>query len=282
MSSPLAYAPTSTTSYTTSKNHEQYHQEITKSTLIKTSLHKNIYESLAEIYSIIPTLELLENSFLKDFITDKEIYTNISYRLINQFQIILKSFKDNTEKFNLLQTILGGVLDSELTNFLKLFSNKFDLHDYSKAINRLVVGVPATIEHLSTQVESSSHHTPPPVIVASGSNNDTNDNAPASTSSARLIAQITGNFITCMDAVKLNYLTKEKLHPVLSNLVVGINDLVENDNHKELEFNGKSKLVSWLIKLNNLGEIEELNQTDAEQFLNDLDVAYKGFYSSLE
>ncbi|KAK6461125.1 vacuolar protein sorting-associated [Scheffersomyces coipomensis] len=289
-SSPLSYAPTATTSYTTSKNHEQYHEEITKSSLLKTSTHKNIYESLAEIYSIIPTLELLENSFLKDFITDREVFTNISYRLINQFQIIVKSFKDNDEKLSLLQEILKSnltpdTLHSDLSNFLKLFAIKFNLTSNSKAINRLTVGVPATIEHLSTQVESSSHHIPPPVIVASssgdGSINTTNATS-NSTSSARLIAEITGNFITCMDAVKLNYRTKDQLHPLLSDLVVNLNDLIENSNHKVLEFDGKSKLINWLIKVNNLGDVDELNQSDSELFLNDLDAAYKGFYSSLE
>ena len=101
-----------------------------------------------------------------------------------------------------------------------------------------------------------------------------NGNQPTS-ASARLVAEITGNFITCMDAVKLNYKSKEQLHPLLSDLVVNLNELNE-----ELQFTGKSKLVNWLIKINNLQT--ELTQEEADSFLNDLDIAYKGFYTTLE
>ncbi|KAF6063851.1 hypothetical protein FOB64_005453 [Candida albicans] len=69
-SSPPEYAPTSTSSFTVSTS-DVYNQEVTKSSLIKTPLHKSVYDSLAEIYSILPTLEMVENSYLKDYITDK-------------------------------------------------------------------------------------------------------------------------------------------------------------------------------------------------------------------
>lgn len=81
----------------------------------------------------------------------------------------------------------------------------------------------------------------------------------------------------------MNYNTKEQLHPLLSNLVISLNDLVtrENDSSAPIEFVGKSKLVGWLIKLNNLGE-SELPLEEVDLFLADLDGAYKGFYDSLE
>ena len=78
-----------------------------------------------------------------------------------------------------------------------------------------------------------------------------------------------------MDAVKLNYKTRDQLHPLLSDLVVNLNEFNET-----IEFNGKSKLINWLIKINNLEK--ELSQEDSDLFLNDLDTAYKGFYESLE
>ena len=99
-----------------------------------------------------------------------------------------------------------------------------------------------------------------------------------------MVAQATGNFITGMDALKLNYRTKYQLHPLLSNLVISLNELHNSPENggSTIEFPGKSKLVTWLIKLNNLLESEELSQQDVDTFLEDLDTAYKGFFTSLE
>lgn len=56
-SSPPEYAPTSTSSFTVSTS-DVYNQEVTKSLLIKTPLHKSVYVQLSEIYSTLPTLEM--------------------------------------------------------------------------------------------------------------------------------------------------------------------------------------------------------------------------------
>lgn len=274
MASLPAYAPTSTTSYTPSNNSTRYHEEISKSSLLKSNTHKTVYDSLAEIYSIITVLEVIENSFLKDYITDKEKYTSTALRLINQYQMLLKGFQNDDLKLQVLKTLLGPLSD-DLSNLIELLCRKFNLESCSLAIDRLTSGIPATIEHFHTHVES--HHHPPP-------STDSGNKA-----SARLVAEATGNFITCMDAVKLNYRTKDQLHPILSDLVISLNDLVtkgddaqsENDDFKPIDFQGKSKLVNWLIKLNNLGD-EKLSDDEADTFLLDLDTAYKGFYISLE
>ncbi|CAG85376.2 DEHA2B09636p [Debaryomyces hansenii CBS767] len=277
LNSPPSYAPTSTSSYTPSNaNHIKYHREIDKSAVIKSPLHKNIYDSLAEIYSIVTVMEMIEKSFLKDYITDKDKYTSTTLRLINQYQIIIKGFQEDQSKQTILADIVPGAsVDSD--DFSEKLANTYNLHA-PLAIKRLQTGVPVTIEHLGTQVESSSH----PTHNISNVNTSTNTKA-----SGRLVAEVTGNFITCMDALKLNYKTKDQLHPLLSDLVVSLNDLVtmndsnDENNGKTIEFPGKSKLISWLIKLNNL-EDQELVQSDIDTFLNDLDSAYKNFYTSLE
>lgn len=276
MNSPPAYAPTTATSFTISSlNDAKYHEEVTKSSLIKSSIHKSTYDALAEIFSILPTLDMLENSYVKDYITDKEKFTKTSYRLIHQYQIIVKGFLDDTQKLEMLREVLAmpDLLD-DLSNFLPRFADKFNLNT-PKAIKRLQVGIPATIEQMSSQVDSSSH----PGTTGLASIGTTT--IPTS-SSATLLVQITANFLTVMDALKLNYRTKEQLHPLLSDLVVNLNDLVENGNHKEFDFQGKSKLITWLIKLNNLGDSQELSSEDADSFFEDLDSGYKAFYDSLE
>lgn len=281
-----SFAPTSTTSYAPSNfNAGLYHQEITKASLIKSNQHKVVYDSLAEAYSIITVLEVIENSFLKDYITDKEKYTSITLRLINQYQMIIKGFENDELKYQILNDLFKDLLPN-LSNLVDLIAKKFNL-DTHLAISRLKSGIPATIEHLHTRVESHAHNDEQAVNSSTSSLNKANSSNKAS---ARLVAEATGSFITIMDALKLNYKTKDQLHPLLSDLVVSLNDMVtknseeeveEEEEFKPIEFQGKSKLVNWLIKLNNLQD-EELSQDEINLFLKDLDNAYKGFYASLE
>ncbi|EGV59943.1 Vacuolar protein-sorting-associated protein 28 [Yamadazyma tenuis] len=266
MSQPPSYAPTSTTSYTVPTTN--YHKEVTRASLISSPLHKDVYNSLAEIYSILSVLELIENSYIKDYITDKEKYTSTSLRLINQYQIIVNGFKEDQAKIdicNALMTNLNGNFDEFLECFSQMFNPACPL-----AIKRLTSGVPVTIrgqdQDIGSQMSTRTNSTP--VNGQSGSNQN-----------ARLIAEATSNFITCMDALKLNYKHKDQLHPLLSELVINLNELTEDNNN--LDFHGKSKLITWLIKLNNLQD-KELPSEEIEEFLNDLNIAYKNFYSKLE
>ena len=262
MPSPPSYAPTTHTSYgPATGNHVKYHQEISKSSLIELSQHRQVLDDLAEIFSILQVLELVEKSFLKDYLTDKDKYTLTVLRLINQFLIILKSMELETYK-QIVRKILPSIATDNL-NFLHLFLAKFNL-SCPLAIKRIDAGIPATIETLGAQIHSQ---------------------ADGGIKSARLVAEATGNYITCMDALKLDYNTKAQLHPLLSNLVVSLNDLVilkAGDVSQSIDFPGKLKLVSWLIKLNGLGENEELTSKETDHFLEDLEDAYKGFYTSLE
>ncbi|CUM67630.1 uncharacterized protein PRCAT00005331001 [Priceomyces carsonii] len=277
MSSPNAppsYAPTSTTSYAPSNNNIDYHKEISRSSLAKSPLQKNVYDTLAEMFSIIMALEMVENSFVKDYITDREKYKSTTSRLINQYRMLLKGFQDDEAKKRILKTTFKKELNEELSNLPERLSEQFNL-TAPTAIKRLQAG-PDSNDLLRYAVEGSYH----PSTSSLASHGKTSK-------SARLIAETTGNFITCMDALKLNYNTKEQLHPLLSELVLSLNELVSSEEElsfeepKTLDFEGKSKLVNWLIKLNNLKD-ETLSREETDTFLNDLDIAYKGFYSSLE
>lgn len=265
MGEPPSYAPTATSSYTVPTTN--YHEEITKSSLIKSPIDRSVLDSMAEIYSIITVLEMIENSYIKDYITDKEKYTLTTLRLINQYQIILKGFKEDDLKKNKCNELLNS---SDFASFLDDFTRKFKLN-CPLAINRLSRGVPITIELFENESSNNSSRMSPslsniPVSVE------------AKTGQVRLIAECTSNFITCMDALKLNYKTKDQLHPLLSELVINLNELIEIN--AKFEFPGKSKLINWLIKLNNLQQ--ELDSEEIEQFLSDLNTAYKNFYLILE
>ena len=50
-----------------------------------TSAERDLYESLAEIYSIVVTLDALEKAYLKDSIHENE-YTDTCSRLLKQYK----------------------------------------------------------------------------------------------------------------------------------------------------------------------------------------------------
>jgi ESCRT-I complex subunit VPS28 len=74
----------------------QDHQEVKLSTTVA---ERDLYDSLAEIYSIIITLDALEKAYLKDSIPESE-YTETCSRLLKQYksnladETVAKAFGD--------------------------------------------------------------------------------------------------------------------------------------------------------------------------------------------
>lgn len=272
MSRLPAYAPTTNSSFTLASANPQvnYHERFSRHSVVSTATEKAVYDSLCEIYSIITVMQMVENGYVKDYLTDKDKYTATVMRLVHQYNILETGLWKTPSHEAAVARVLPD-LAPDHSNFLTCLTQRFRLHA-PLAVDRLTSGVPATIEHLNVQVESSGDD-----VVAGTENRK-------STASARLVAEATGNFITLMDAVKLEYRTKGQLHPLLSSLVVCLNDLVrrESGGVRAMEFPGKSKLVNWLIKLNNLGELDSITALEADAFLQDLDSAYHGFYELLE
>lgn len=57
--------------------------------LSTTAAERDLYDSLAEVYSIIITLDGLEKAYIRDSIPENE-YTELCNRLLNQYKSILK------------------------------------------------------------------------------------------------------------------------------------------------------------------------------------------------
>ncbi|PSN67196.1 vacuolar protein sorting-associated protein-like protein Vps28 [Corynespora cassiicola Philippines] len=95
--------------------------------LSNTSAERDLNDSLAEIYSIIITLDALEKAYLKDSITEDE-YTETCSRL-------LKQYKSN----------LADETVSRAFGDLESFKREWDM-ECPRATERLRVGIPATIE----------------------------------------------------------------------------------------------------------------------------------------
>ena len=84
----LAYAPTPY-SYTPSSNLAATINLGQEVKLADSATERELYESLAEIYSIIITLDDLEKAFTRGSVTEKE-YTELCGTMIRQYREILK------------------------------------------------------------------------------------------------------------------------------------------------------------------------------------------------
>uniref|UniRef100_A0A8H8CIT4 Vacuolar protein sorting-associated protein 28 n=2 Tax=Psilocybe cubensis TaxID=181762 RepID=A0A8H8CIT4_PSICU len=120
--------------------------------------------------------------------------------------------------------------------------------DHPAALHRLKVGVPATVEHSSE----------------------------AGPETGKWIAKTTQDFITFMDGLKLRMRAKDQLHPLLQELVTGY---ARFKGSKDWE--GRSRMVSWLITLNGMKASEVLTEDQARQLAFDVDHAYAEFFRSL-
>ena len=131
-----------------------------------------------------------------------------------------------------------------------------DVHDFMRyfhmdhpaAVHRLVLGIPATVEHGESQAPSMSAH---------------------------VVAETTQNFITLMDALKLQMRAKDQLHPLLSDV---LSAYAQTGTEPEPL---RAKLLDWLIALNQLSASEELDEAQAREMLFDVEQAYTAWFKGL-
>ncbi|KAE9461789.1 hypothetical protein C3L33_06289, partial [Rhododendron williamsianum] len=99
--------------------------------------------------------------------------------------------------------------------------------DCPAALNRLITsGVPATVEHRAAAAMSMS-------------------------SSASVVAECVQNFITAMDALRLNMLAVDQVHPLLSDLLASLNKLTILPP----DFEGKTKMKDGLRGFQRWGQL---------------------------
>jgi ESCRT-I complex subunit VPS28 len=128
-----------------------------------------------------------------------------------------------------------------------------------RATERLRIGLPAT-------VEQASHGAPTPSMATA--------TGPAGASGSLILAA-TENFITFLDALKLNMVSKDALHPLLSEVIQSVNKVTDSD------FEDRGKIIQWLIALNQMRATEELSEDQARELAFDIEQAYQGFKATL-
>lgn len=225
---PYSYVPTSNLSTRINLDEEVK--------LADSAAERDLIDSLAEIYSIIRTLDGLEKAYQKDALPEQE-YTDMCAKMIKQYQSIL-SDKNVEREFR------------DLDSFMR----EWDV-TCPRAADTLRAGLPRT--QVYAPRPSAQQPAAPPPAGPSGS----------------LILAATENFITFLDALKLNYISKSTLHPLLSDVIQSVNKVTDKD------FEHRGKIIQWLITLNQMRTTEELSEDKASDLAFDMEQAYNGFKS---
>ena len=156
--------------------------------LWSTTAQRELYESLAELHAIIVALEHLEKAFVRDSVP-APAYTATCLRLLGQYR-----------------TLLGNASVAAAFGDLAAFRARYDV-DCPAAARRLETGLPATAEHPSADTPAAA-----PAVGAGRWDNV----------SPKAAAEATGNLITFMDALKLEYRAKDELHPLLAKVITSV------------------------------------------------------------
>ncbi|KXX83289.1 Vacuolar protein sorting-associated protein 28 [Madurella mycetomatis] len=179
---PHSYVPNSTLSATINLDEEVK--------LAETRAERDLQDSLAEIFSIIVTIDELEKAFLKDAIPETD-YTEICERSLKQYKSLVAD-----------ETVAKAFVG------LEEFKAEWDL-EVPRATERIRVGMP------STAVTASSGPATAP--------------AAAGNTSGTLILEATQDFITFLDALRLGLLAKDQLHPLLTDVIQSVNKVTDRD-----------------------------------------------------
>ncbi|KAI3630830.1 hypothetical protein MIR68_012265 [Amoeboaphelidium protococcarum] len=210
--------------------------------LAESSSERETYENQADLYAIVITVEQLEKAYIRDSISADQ-YTQACAKLLTQYKTA----------FNLVDDQFKDIDDFCQTYYLNC----------QAALNRLKIGVPATIEHAVAASNSTS----------GGSGNG----GGGGQQSAKYVAEAVQSFITLMDSLKLEMRSVDHLHPLMGDLLQSLNKVgvsTQIESHKQ-------KLKEWLIKLNQMKAADELDEQDTRQLMFDLETAHGAFYRAL-
>lgn len=126
--------------------------------------------------------------------------------------------------------------------------------EVSRATERIRIGMPSTV--------TAPSHTATP-----SGNNGVNGS---------LIVDAAQDFITFLDALKLGLFAKDALHPLLTDVIQSVNKVTNSD------FEGRAKIVQWLIALNQMKATEEVSEEQVRELELDINSALQGFKATFK
>lgn len=212
-------------------------------------------EYASELYSLVYTINILEKNFVKGSFDEfqKTEYCKLCDDLLLQYKSLMNTM-DITDN-NSLRKALNFIDEQEFDSF-KL------------ALRRVSVGTNGYKEKEKIDLEQDEEERRIQKLKARDHELEVNS------TNKKMIAEATAAFITLLDAIKLNYNTKDKLHPLFSDVLTRAAKLAK-------DFKGRSELVTWLIKLNKMEIVDTLTEEELKQALWDVDSAYSGFFDQL-
>ena len=139
-----------------------------------------------------------------------------------------------------------------------------------RATERLRVQLPSTMTDASGPGLCTPSYNPPPSTRPQSIPHHPSHISNGGASGQNVLAA-TESFITLLDALKLNMLSKDQLHPLLAELIQSVNKVTEQD------FAGRGAIIKWLIRLNGMRAVEELAEGEARELGAEIEEAYRGF-----
>lgn len=92
------------------------------------------------------------------------------------------------------------------------------------------------------------------------------------------VAETVQNFITAMDAVKLEQRAVDEIQPLISDIMTSLARVSGLPG----DFAATKKLQDWLVTLNSMRAMDNLTDEQARQLLFDLDQGYSAFHKWLK
>lgn len=246
-------------------------------------------EAITECYSLLYTVNALEKLFSKGFFkTPEELeqYATNTDNLLHQWTSISELYSVETPKDmeelkqlfreNENEISCGNELLSHLTDVNSNIG--YDVESLKLALKRINAGVNGIVEQQRVQkerkLEEERQQQELSQLEESTTTNETTNINETSNADKKAIAEATSAFITLMDAIKLEYDTKDTLHPLFSDVLLKAGKI-------STDFAGRPQLVSWLIKLNQMDITDTVDEAERKQMLWDVDSAYNGFFDQL-
>lgn len=201
--------------------------------------------------------ELYEEVKLFRHAREREKYDNMAdlYAIINTLQ--------NLEKAYIWDCITPQEYTAACSKFLVQFKVAFkqvqndDYPTVDSFVKKFRLDCPAALERIKEDR---------PITIKDDKGN-----------TSKCIADIVALFITLMDKLRLEIKAMDQLHPEFKDLV----DAMHRLSLIPEGFEAKTKVETWLTKLNSMQASDELTDSEIRQLLFDLESAYASFNNLL-
>ena len=204
---------------------------------------------VADLYSVLVTLEKLEKAHHCDLVPEEQYRTSIR-RLLDKYNAIIAQLKEGVETPGVTGT-------GKLAEQVGLYFTNPDGKGLDRFIAEFTIPCPAARARIQGKVVPSSQETSTGPVV-----------------DPKVVLEVGQHFITLMDSVKLQQTAVDQLHPILSDLLASLRLAAP-------EFEGLEKLNQWFERLNKMHASDQLDDRDTRELAFDLDRSYQNFHRFL-